>query len=43
MQKTARVPKTGWVNMQEWWVNINKNGGSTWTGIYTYIRNPPVV
>jgi hypothetical protein len=22
------------VNMQEWWVNINKNGGSTCAGIY---------
>lgn len=21
--------------MQEWWVSINKNGGSTWSGIYT--------
>jgi hypothetical protein len=20
--------------MQEWWVNMNRNGGSTWTGIY---------
>jgi len=28
--------KQGWVNMQEWWVNINKNGGSTWSGIYIY-------
>jgi alpha-L-arabinofuranosidase len=21
--------------MQEWWVNMNRNGGSTWSGIYT--------
>jgi hypothetical protein len=20
--------------MQEWWVNMNRNGGSTWSGIY---------
>jgi hypothetical protein len=23
--------------MQEWWVNMNRNGGSTWTGIYNSI------
>jgi CubicO group peptidase (beta-lactamase class C family) len=27
-------PKNRWVNMQEQWVNINRNGGSTWAGIY---------
>jgi hypothetical protein len=31
-------PKNRWVNMQEQWVNINRNGGSTWAGIYTYER-----
>lgn len=30
----TRKKNSGWVNMQEWWVNINRNGGSTWTGIY---------
>jgi hypothetical protein len=23
--------------MQEWWVNMNRNDGSTWSGIYTLI------
>jgi hypothetical protein len=27
----------GWVNMQEWWVNMNRNGGSTWSGIYNFV------
>jgi len=36
----ARINNTSktilrWVNMQEWWVNMNRNGGSTWSGIYT--------
>jgi hypothetical protein len=25
----------GWVNMQEWWVNMNRNDGSSCSGIYT--------
>ena len=29
----------GWVNMPEWWVNIKRNGGSTWSGNYISIRN----
>src|SRR5882672_7864880 len=24
-----------WVSMQEWWVNMNRNSGSTWSGIYS--------
>jgi hypothetical protein len=31
----------GWVNMQEWWVNMNRNGGSTWSGIYNYPELTP--
>gem|GEM_PF-2973923 len=23
--------------MQEWWVSLNKNGGSTWSGIYNSV------
>jgi hypothetical protein len=28
------VPKVGGSTSPEWWVNINRNGGSTWSGIY---------
>jgi len=39
----ARINNTSktilrWVNMQEWWVNMNRNGGSTWSGIYNFYR-----
>ncbi|MBA3284897.1 MAG: hypothetical protein H0U27_07540 [Nitrosopumilus sp.] len=39
----ARINNTskniwGWVNMQEWWVNMNRNGGSTWSGIYNLME-----
>lgn len=27
--------------MQEWWVNMNRNGGSTWSGIY--IKPIPII
>jgi len=29
------IPKRGGSTSPEWWVNINRNGGSTWFGIYT--------
>jgi len=28
-------PPKGRVNIQEWWVTLNRNDGSTWSGIYT--------
>ena len=30
-------PPKGRVNIQEWWVTLNRNDGSTWSGIYTVI------
>ena len=27
----------GWVNIPEWWVNIKRNGGSTCSGIYSWV------
>jgi len=30
------VPKVGGSTSPEWWVNINRNGGSTWFGIYKF-------
>ena len=29
--------KKGGSTSPEWWVNINRNGGSTWSGIYTTV------
>jgi hypothetical protein len=30
------IPKRGGSTSPEWWININRNGGSTWFGIYNY-------
>ncbi|HEU5052356.1 MAG TPA: hypothetical protein VFT78_04550, partial [Hanamia sp.] len=35
------VPKEGGSTSPEWWVNINRNGGSTWFGIYNLDKKPP--
>ncbi|MCX6317293.1 MAG: DEAD/DEAH box helicase family protein, partial [Bacteroidetes bacterium] len=35
LQNHANTKPRGWVNMQEWWVSLRRNGGSTWTGIYS--------
>ncbi|MCX6318889.1 MAG: hypothetical protein NTW29_16540, partial [Bacteroidetes bacterium] len=37
LQNHANTKPRGWVNMQEWWVSLRRNGGSTWTGIYTFL------
>jgi len=30
-------PQIRWVSFPEWWVNMIRNGGSTWSGIYSCI------
>ena len=37
------VPKVGGSTSPEWWVNINRNGGSTWFGIYNYEQTLDII
>ncbi|MGN6196736.1 MAG: hypothetical protein ACTHOB_17485 [Ginsengibacter sp.] len=32
-------PKVGGSTSPEWWVNMDRNGGSTWSGIYNATIN----